>query len=267
MQLKFLSLASGSSGNCYYLGNEQQGILIDAGISIRSIKKGLKENGIAFENIVGLLVTHDHGDHVKNVGVLGEKYHIPVYTTEKVHEGIDRSRWVSDTLFQSKRVIEKQTAFQLFDFIITPFEVPHDGFDNVGFYIRYKDIHIVFATDLGHIPEYVSTYLTLAEYLILEANYDEEMLAQSRYPYFLKNRISGENGHLCNTQTADFLVENYSERLKHVFLCHLSKENNHPELAFKTIEYRLAQVGIKVGTDLQLTVLKRNSPTELFYFE
>ena len=267
MQLKFLSLASGSSGNCYYLGNENHGILIDAGIATRTIRKNLKDNNIPFENIVGLFVTHDHGDHVKSVGVLGEKCHIPVYTTEKVHQGIDRSRWVSDKLFQSRRIIEKNKPVQLFGFSITPFEVPHDGIDNVGFHIQYNDLHVVFATDLGHIPDTVSEYLCMADYLILEANYDDEMLQQGRYPHYLKNRINGANGHLCNSQTADFLVENYSEKLKHVFLCHLSKENNHPELAFKTIEQRLAQIGIKVGKDLQLTILKRTTPTEIAFFE
>lgn len=267
MQLKFLSLASGSSGNCYYLGNENHGILIDAGIAVRTIKKDLKDNNIPFENIVGVFITHDHGDHVKNVGVLGEKHHIPVYTTEKVHQGIDRSRWVSDKLFQSKRIIEKNIPFHLFGFTVTPFEVPHDGYDNVGFLIQYNDLQVVFATDLGHIPSTVSEYLCLADYLILEANYDEEMLKQSRYPYYLKTRIQGENGHLCNNQTADFLVENYRKKLKHVFLCHLSKENNHPELAYKTIKYRLAEIGIKIGIDLELTILKRSSPTKMVYFE
>ncbi|MCD7971130.1 MAG: MBL fold metallo-hydrolase [Candidatus Azobacteroides sp.] len=265
MQLRFLSLASGSSGNCYYLGNSTAGILIDAGIAIRSIKKGLRENNIPFENIVGLFVTHDHGDHIKNVGSLGERYHIPVYTTELVHMGMDRSRWVNEKLCQSRRIIEKNVPFKLFDFTITPFEVPHNGTDNVGFHIEYQQINIVFATDLGCIPDEVATQLCLADYLILEANYDEEMLQQSRYPYYLKTRISGMHGHLCNMQAADFLANYYSERLKHVFLCHLSKENNHPELAYKTIEYRLAQNNIRVGTHLQLSILKRNSPTELFF--
>ncbi len=267
MELKFLSLASGSNGNCYYLGNSRYGILIDAGISIRSIKKGLKDNGIFFENIVGVFITHDHADHIKNVGVLGEKYNIPVYTTELVHQGIDKSRWVGDKLFGSKRIIEKDVAFNLFDFTITPFEVPHDGNDNVGFLICYNNIQLVFATDLGHITDSAAEYLRLADYLILEANYDDEMLRHSSYHFSLKARISGANGHLCNKQTAEYLAENYTSRLKHVFLCHLSQENNHPELAYKTVELRLAMNNVKVGKDVLLTVLKRGKPTEVVVLE
>ena len=267
MRLKFLSLASGSSGNCYYLGNSRTGILIDAGIAIRTIKNGLKENDVAFESIVGVIITHDHADHIKTVGVLANKYNIPIYTTEMVHQGIDRSRWVSEKIYQSRRVVEKDTAFQLFDFTITPFEVPHDGTDNVGFHIRYNGIQVVIATDLGYIPDIAADYLRLADYMVLEANYDEEMLQQSRYPHFLKTRIKGTNGHLCNKQTAEFLAQHYTEKLKHVFLCHLSKENNHPELALKTIEARLIQEDIKVGADLNLTILKRNSPTEVAFFD
>lgn len=267
MHLEFLSLASGSSGNCYYLGNSQSGILIDVGIGVRTIKKGLKDAGITFDKIVGIFVTHDHADHIKNVGVLGEKHNIPVYTTEAIHAGIDRSRWVGEKLYASRRILEKEVPFDLFGFTITAFDVPHDGTDNVGYHIVYNGVQVVFATDLGCIPDGVAAYLRLADYLIIESNYDDEMLKHSRYHYALKNRISGMNGHLCNKQTAEFLAENYTSKLKHVFLCHLSKENNHPDLAYKTIELRLAQNNIKIGQDIRLTVLKRSNPTGIVIFE
>lgn len=267
MYLEFLSLASGSSGNCYYLGNSSAGILIDAGIGVRTIKKRLKDAGIALSNIVGVFITHDHVDHAKSAGTLGEIHHIPIYATELIHVGIAHNCLISEKIYTSKRIIEKDVPFHLFDFTITAFDVPHDGNDNVGYLVSFGTGQVVFATDLGHIPDSAADYLRRADYLILEANYDSEMLKTGRYHYLLKKRISGKKGHLCNDQTADFLAENYASHLKHVFLCHLSKENNRSELAYETVEARLASENITVGQDLQLTVLNRTKPTGVFVFE
>ena len=131
MKVKFISLASGSSGNCYYIGTEKYGILIDAGIAVRTIKKGLKEAGISMEMIRAVFVTHDHADHIKAVGGLGEKLNIPIYTTARIHEGINRSYCMTEKLYSSVRYLEKQQPMQLEDFHIESFEVPHDGTDNV----------------------------------------------------------------------------------------------------------------------------------------
>ena len=267
MYLEFLSLASGSSGNCYYLGNSHAGILIDAGLCVRKMRKRLKDAGIELSNVVGVFITHDHVDHARNAAVLSEKYNIPVYTTELIHTGIEQSYLIRDKIYTSKRIIEKDVPFKLFDFTITAFDVPHDGFDNVGYHISHNDIQIVFVTDLGHIPDSAAEYLRLADYLILEANYDREMLETGPYHYLLKKRISGTNGHLCNDQAADFLAENHSSHLKHVFLCHLSRENNRPDLAYETVRARLARENIVVGQDLQLTVLRRTAPTGVYVFE
>lgn len=266
MKLSFMSLASGSSGNCYYLGTEEYGILIDAGISVRAIKKALKENNIPFESILALFITHDHADHIKAAGSLGEKYHIPVYATEKIHEGMNHNYCMNEKILSSRRLVEKEKPLHFRDFIITPFEVPHDGTDNVGYYIEYGTSAFAFATDLGHISDLVARYLRRANYLVLEANYDTEMLKQGNYPAHLKARILKPNGHLSNAETAEFLANNMSPELKYVFLCHLSRNNNHPELAFKTVEYRLLEQGIKVGKDLQLVILKRHHTSEFYTF-
>lgn len=266
MNLRFMSLASGSSGNCYYLGNDDYGILIDAGIGIRTIKKTLKENNIPFEHILGLCITHDHADHIKSAGCLGEKYFVPVYTTAEILVGMNRSYCMTEKIHSACRLIRKDEPFQIRDFTITSFEVPHDGTDNVGYFIEYQGHTFAFATDLGHIPEHVGNYLKRANYLVIEANYDEEMLRHGNYPYHLKNRITNPNGHMSNIDTAEFLAQNYSEGLRYVFLCHLSKDNNHPELAYKTIEYRMFQEGIRVGKDLQLVPLKRNHPSDYYNF-
>lgn len=267
MKLSFLSLASGSSGNCYYLGTSEYGILIDAGIGIRQIKKALKDKGIDFDRIVAVLVTHDHADHIKTVGCLGEKYSIPVYATERVHDGIDRSRYVEETLYQSRRIIEKEKPFALRDLRIEAFEVPHDSCDNVGYLIECGDYRFAVATDVGFVSDTVVRYLCRSNYIVLEANYDEEMLRHGNYPDFLKERVSGKYGHLSNREAAEFLASHYTREWKAVWLCHLSRENNHPELAYKTVDLRLLQEGIRVGKDLSLGVLKRMTPSDVFVLE
>ena len=166
MNLRFLSLASGSSGNCYYLGNDEYGILIDAGIGIRTIKKHLKEHNIPFENIVGLCITHDHADHTKSAGCLGEKYFIPVYTTKDILAGMNRY-CMTEKIYTACHPICKEVPFEIRDFKITSFEVPHDGTDNVGYFIEYGDRKFAFATDLGHIPPGVAHYLRKANYLVI----------------------------------------------------------------------------------------------------
>jgi phosphoribosyl 1,2-cyclic phosphodiesterase len=267
MKVKFLSLASGSSGNCYYLGTDTYSILIDAGIGVRTIKKCLKEYGLALERVRAVFVTHDHADHIKAVGTLGEKYGIPVYTTPAIHKGINKSYCMTEKLSTCVRYIEKEVPIQIKNFQITCFEVPHDGTDNVGYSIEVGGKVISFLTDLGEITPVAAKYINKTNYLILEANYDEEMLKMGPYPYHLKQRISSANGHMCNRATAEFLAENMSEKLEHIWLCHLSKDNNHPELALKTFEFILRKKNIIPGKDVQLAVLKRNTPSEFHEFE
>jgi phosphoribosyl 1,2-cyclic phosphodiesterase len=264
MAFKFLSLASGSSGNCYYLGTDDYGILLDAGISVRSIKKTLKDNGIGMEQIMAVFITHDHADHIKSVGGLGEKYGIPVYATELVHAGINNSKYVDEKLSISRRIIEKEVAVCIRDFKITAFNVPHDASDCVGYLIDYKHHKWVLATDVGHIDSKVGEYIRLANHLIIETNYDKEMLEQGNYPKFLKQRITNGSGHLCNSETAEFLAANFDLHLKNIWLCHLSKDNNHPDLACKTVEMAMGQYGIRIGKDVNLVALKRTTPSELY---
>lgn len=267
MKLKFISLASGSSGNCYYLGTDTYGILIDAGIGVRTIKKVLKDFEIPFETILGVFITHDHADHIKSAGFLGEKYGIPIYATEETHIGMNRNYGMTQKIYQSKRVVVKDQVTELRDLKITPFEVSHDGTDNVGYLIELGHIKFGIATDLGHITPKVVEYMSRVNHLIIESNYDPEMLMHGAYPYHLKQRVNGERGHLSNKDCAKFLSEHYHKDLKHIFLCHLSRDNNHPELAFKTAEYALLEHDIRIGRDLHLIALKRNTPSELYFFE
>ncbi len=266
MTIRFLSLSSGSSGNCYYLGTDTYGILIDAGISARQIKKSLAANGIAFESIVAVCITHDHADHIRGAGYVGEKCGIPVYTTQTILNGMNRCYAMTQKIYSVGRPILKETPFMIRDFTVTAFEVPHDGTDNVGYRVEVGGRCFVFATDLGYIPDSVAAYLQQAHCLVLEANYDREMLQQGPYPYYLKKRIVSRSGHLCNNDTAEFLATHYHPGLEYIFLCHLSRENNTPELACRTIEARLLQSNIAVGRDVQLAPLPRNTASELYLF-
>ena len=234
-RLRFQSFGSGSSGNCYFIGNARNGLLIDAGIGVRNIRKYLRNMGLDFQYIHGVFVTHDHADHIKAVGTIGEKHHVPIYSTQKVHEGIQRNYSVTEKLHTSKKYIEKDETLQIGDFKITAFHVSHDATDCVGYTIEYKEKRFTFATDVGYINPEASYHLEQADYMVLEANYDVQMLADGQYPYYLKNRITAKTGHLSNVEAACFLAEKYTGKLKHVFLCHLSRENNSPEAAYETI--------------------------------
>ena len=267
MKLRFISLASGSSGNCYFLGTDTYGILIDAGIPFRTIKKELAEVGIGIDMIRALFITHDHADHIKSAGLLGEKSNIPVYSTEAIHAGMNRSYCMTQKISASARFLQKQQPVQIGDFTVEAFEVPHDGTDNVGYRISIGGKVFCFVTDLGEITPLVADYIRTTNYLVIEANYDEEMLQMGHYPPHLKARIAGTNGHLSNKVTANFLADNMTAHLQYIWLCHLSKDNNHPELAYKTVELKLREKGILVGRDVQLCALKRGIPSCLYELE
>ena len=267
MKIKFISLASGSSGNCYFIGTDAYGILVDAGIGIRTIKKHLKTWVLDLIGFELFLLPMIYADHIKAVGHLGEKFGIPIYSTPEIHIGINKSYCVTENFRPPSAILSKGTQIQIEDFRITAFEVPHDGTDNVGYCIEVDGKTFSFLTDLGHITSTAAEYICKANYLILEANYDEEMLKMGSYPQYLKERIAGSNGHMSNRETAEFLAENINEGLKYIWLCHLSKDNNHPELAYKTVELLLRSKGVLVGKDVQLIALKRSTPSMLYEFE
>lgn len=267
-KLRFISLASGSSGNCYFIGNMFHGILVDAGIGPRTIKKRLKEVGIDFSQIMAVFVTHDHVDHIKGVGSLGEKHKIPIYTTRLVHEGMERSYGMTEKLTNaSRRFIEKNETVSIFDFHVTAFGVSHDSTDSVGYTIHYRGKRFTIATDLGYICESAAEHIRKANYLVIETNYDEMMLMTGHYPYPLKRRVAAETGHMDNKHTASFLAQNYHQGLSHIYLCHLSKDNNLPDLAYETVKEKLLENGIRVGDHLSLMPLPRTTPTKLFIYE
>lgn len=265
MKLNFCSLSSGSSGNCYYLGNEHSGILIDAGIPAGSIRKFLKNKGISMQSIMGVLVTHMHTDHVRGLEVLSRKNNLPVFTTHKIWESIVSRQNIKSA--GSFREIDLQQKFHVAGFDIEAFPVTHDTPETVGFHICAEDYKITIATDLGHICQTSAPYLKAANLLVLESNYDEEMLRNGSYPHFLKARILSDRGHLGNLQCADFLANNLGENLHHICLAHLSNKNNTPEIALETLKKTFAERGISINGKPQISVLNRHEPYEIIRME
>jgi phosphoribosyl 1,2-cyclic phosphodiesterase len=261
MDLKFCSLSSGSSGNCYYVGNELFGILIDAGISATSIRKFLRDMNISMQTIMGVFITHNHSDHIKGLEVLTRKNHLPAFTTHGVWESILSPRY--NISRDCIREIPMQQKFHLAGFDIEAFPIFHDAPETIGFHICAGDKKITIATDLGHICQTSAQYIRKATLLVIESNYDEEMLLNGTYPYYLKKRIQSENGHLGNLQTSSFLADIVNDNLSHICLAHLSKNNNTPEKALQTLLNTLSAKGIILNGHPQISVLKRNLPTEM----
>jgi len=259
MNIGFYSLSSGSSGNCYYLGNETHGILIDAGISAGSIRKFLKEMDISMSTIMGVLITHNHIDHIKGLEVLTRKHTIPAFTTPKVWNSIltPHSKISRDCI----REISLQKKFRIAGFDIEAFPVYHDAPETIGFHIYAGDKKITIVTDLGHICDTAAPYIKAANLLVIESNYDEQMLANGRYPHFLKARIRSDHGHLGNHQTAEFLADNVHVDISHICLAHLSKNNNTPEKAIQTIQQSFSKRGINLNGKPRILILNRNTPT------
>ena len=260
--MKFVSIGSGSSGNCYYIENDEAAILIDTGVGIRRLKRSMKEYGLSHSKLGGILITHDHADHVKAAGHVSHEFDLPVYATELVHQGIEKNYHSQKKIEADKRVtIEKEKTFHLAGFDITAFALPHDSTENVGYCIEYGGVTFTIMTDVGAPTDTLLKYIGRSNYLVIEANYDEEMLRGGKYPKVLQDRIMSGTGHLSNHQAAKALSDTFHPDLHHVWLCHLSEENNHPELARKTVEFHLRSFGIIAGKDFQLDVLRRTTPT------
>lgn len=263
--LKFISFGSGSSGNCYYLATDTDALIIDAGVGMRIFKRHLHDYGIRLDSIHNILLTHDHADHVKSVGGLAQTLGVPVYTTHDVHVGIYKNWCVRKKIpMAQQHSLTKGEKVQIGEFTVMPFAVPHDSTDCVGYQITCQGVVLTIITDCGHVTEEMPALVEQTDYLVLEANYDPEMLDHGPYPEYLRRRIKGERGHLSNMECGQLLAEHATPRLKHVWLCHLSEENNHPELARKTVETILRSHGIAPGRDFILEVFKRKIPSEVF---
>lgn len=220
--------------------------------------------GLDFENIMGVLVTHDHADHIRAVGTLGERVHLPIYATQLIHEGIDRNYGVREKLKTSRRYFEKEQEWTLFDLTINTFTINHDSTECVGYVIDYNDQRFMIATDCGEPNDELEAYLRTANHIVIEANHDEAMLLNGPYPTYLKERILSPRGHQSNVTCGTLLADNYHAGIRNVFLCHLSHENNDPQVALNTVSDILLDAGIVAGEDLFVTPLERLKPSPIY---
>lgn len=259
--MKFISFGSGSSGNCYYLLEDGIGLIIDAGIGIRSFKKYFSEYGFTYPTLKAILVTHDHTDHVKAVGALSGEYNLEVFATEEVHKGILNNYYTHKKVRPELcRTYLPGDDWSIGPFHITTFTVPHDASHNCGYFIETATTNFCFITDAGSFTPEMISFIRRARNLVIEANYDAAMLDEGPYPLHLKKRIKAPTGHACNAETARILEENLAATTENIWLCHLSEENNHPELARKTIAQALERSECKS----QLHVLRRRIPSGPF---
>ncbi len=239
--MKFCSFASGSSGNCEYAGDDSTNILIDAGISTKRIVNNLDYIGVEPDKLDGIIVTHEHSDHIMGLSVFEGKYNVPIYATGSTLEGIeryDKKKKIDTTLF---REIKPDNVFTIGSMDIMPFATSHDAGNPVCYSIKSGESKIGLATDLGMFDDYIVKNLSDSELLFVEANYDVAMLQAGKYPFVLKKRILSDYGHLSNDMSARLILQLLNSKVKHVFLGHLSKENNYPELAYETVKYELTK--------------------------
>lgn len=257
--MKLCSIASGSSGNCIYVGTDATHLLVDVGISGKKTEGGLNSIGQSLANIDGILITHEHSDHICGLGVLSRKYHIPIYATYGTINAIKMSSSVGKIEEELFVPIRADESFRIKDITVEPMLTSHDAAEPVAYRMKYENKKIAIATDLGTYNEYTVECLKGMDLLFLEANHDVNMLQVGPYPYQLKRRILGDRGHLSNELSGQLLKRIAHEKLQGVVLGHLSKDNNIPELAYETVRVELA-MGSDIYNKIQfpITVAKRD---------
>lgn len=233
-------LASSSAGNCTYIGNESVSILIDAGLSGREIEKRLETVGASPADLQAICLSHEHTDHISGAYILSRKYGIPLYANSGTHEGTRLKLGEHPVPW---KIFTNGQAFEIGALRITPFSVPHDAYDPVGFLVEYGNCRIGIATDIGLMTTLVKERLKGCHAVILESNHDELLLQESRRPWSLKQRINGRQGHLSNRHAAEALAEIMTSATTHIYLAHLSKDCNRCDLAHRTVQEALHKAG------------------------
>ena len=257
--VRMLSLSSGSNGNCYYFEGSGGAFLVDAGVSLRALKTALQTYGIPLERIGAVLVTHDHSDHIRNLGSFCKKLRIPVWVHPRIRHSTPMGWMTGQWLDPVARLLPDGGAADILPGISArPFDVPHDATHTVGYALEIDDRKIVIMTDVGAMTPEALAYAKEASTVIVEANYDTAMLASGPYPPELQARIRGGHGHLSNAECAAAVKEFAHEDLKNLFLCHLSAHNNTPEKALEAVSEALGE------SDVSLVALPRTEPSAMF---
>jgi len=237
--MRLCSLYSGSSGNCIYVGSDHTHLLIDVGVSMKKVVAALQEIDVKPEEINGILITHEHSDHIGGLGVFLRKYGIPVYSTSKTLEAVSHYKNIGRIDMSLFHGIEPEQSFQINDLWVKPISTWHDAVDSVCYTVSDENKKISIATDLGDYDEHIVNALSGADAMLIEANHDVKMLEVGPYPYYLKQRILGKRGHLSNERGGQLVRELLNDHIKGIYLGHLSKENNYPDLAYEAVKAEL----------------------------
>lgn len=261
--IRFKSLSSGSCGNCYFLGSFteegrcEHSVIIDTGVSLRRAKKDLQSDNIAIEEIDAILVTHDHNDHIRSLGSWCKRLKKPVWATERLHNALTCNYMVHPWISDCRRKLSEDGWTEIVPGRISVrwFEVPHDATQTVGYAINMDGYMFVIMTDAGSVTDEALELAGKARTLVIEANYDYEMLIHGPYPKVLQDRICGGHGHLSNDECAEAIGKVMHDGLDNIFLCHLSEHNNTPELAVKTCR--------KTSGTSRLVALPRQTPSRI----
>jgi len=262
--IKFCSLFSGSSGNCIFIGTDKAKILIDSGLSGSTVANALQEIGEDASKLNAIFVTHEHSDHVQSVGILSRRYDIPIYANSGTWCAMERR--LGKIKEENKKILYKcdnQPCAEIGDILVQCYEIPHDAADPVAYTFNIGCRKISVATDIGHITDTIRNNIKGSDLMLVESNHDISMLETGRYPWDLKQRILGDNGHLSNEMAASLVTEMALNGTSRIFLGHLSGENNFPELAYETSRSMLTENDISVVNDVMLTVAQRERHSEI----
>lgn len=259
MAVTLCPLASGSSGNCSYIATEQTHLLIDAGLSGKKIESALTQINVSPSCLDAIFITHEHNDHIIGAGVLSRRYDLPLFATEKTWAKLENLNLIGQIAAHNKRIIYNEESAVINDIKVCPYPIPHDAAEPVGFTVTAQNRKIAFATDFGHITDTIREYITDSDALVIESNHDMDMLMHGPYPYRLKKRISSDSGHLSNETTGTLITQIFTSKLKHIYLAHLSEENNTPSLAHSTVLNILTKAKLKIGVDLMLHLAQRSA--------
>jgi len=258
--MKFCPLYSGSGGNSIFISSYNAKILIDAGLPGKYIDYALESIGEKTSNVDAIFVTHEHSDHIKGVGVLSRKYNIPIYANESTWNSMKTK--IGKVTDENIHIVD-QNSIVIKDLKIDSYNISHDAVCPIGYSVSEGNKKVCITTDLGYFSEEVQNATYDADLILLESNHSVEMLKFGPYPYVLKKRILSEIGHLSNEACGEAILSIMKTKSKRIVLGHLSKTNNYPELAYKTVENILKENGIDIGQDVLLSVAKRDMPSEI----
>ncbi len=264
--MRLMTIASGSSGNCTYVGTDDTHILIDAGVSKKRIVEGLTRLGIGLSDLSGIFITHEHSDHIAGLRVLTKNTEIPIFASRGTIDGIVSSKGGNEIDKGLLNVIKGNQCI-LNDVVVDAFAISHDANEPSAYTVSSRGKKAAVVTDLGEYNRDIAVRISDVNALVLEANHDKNMLLVGPYPYYLKQRILGKRGHLSNEDSGRLLASILHNKLVSVQLGHLSRENNYAELAYQTVinEIDLAQNGFK-SKDFNISVAKREEPSNIIEF-